>query len=98
MRLSLNLASARRFRTAHRTPARRAFIAALLVFCLRDDGRTSDALSRSMNGDTGQICGPAVPALFGAIVLHPTLHPNLHRSMEDAINRRAQDHKIADPN
>src|SRR5208282_4126584 len=97
-RLTSNLLSADRFRSAYLTAARGTIVAAFFLFRLRDDGRDRQPISGNIHSDKGQIGRANVPALFGAIIFHPDLHPHLHRSVEDAIDRRAQDYEISDAN
>src|SRR5664279_229280 len=97
-RLTSNFHSARQFHTAHLPAARSAIVAAFFIFCFGDDRWHYDFISSGVDGDKSEIGGTDVTALLGAVVFHPDLHAHLHRSAVDAIDRRAQDYEISDPN
>src|SRR2546423_15323013 len=76
--------------------AARVFVAAALLFSLRDDSGNGHVASTTIHGDECQIRGADVLALIEKVIFHPDFYSDFHRSVEDAVNGRTENHQISD--
>src|SRR5690349_18251673 len=72
------------------------FVAAPLLFAVRDDCGNRQALAAAINGNEGEVGGTHVVASVLVVILDKYFYPDLHRRMENSVDRRTQDDEVAD--